>query len=160
MLWSGFVKQFLENFCMKETKDWNFITNHGLILLYVSQYPQCTTREMASTIQATERTVHRVLVDLEKEGYITRQRTGKGNIYQVSREHGLKHELIRDSVVADLLELFSLKRKHKGRVSSRPRRLGKHEEVLNLGLRGGVVGGLIMALAGIMLLPSVPAIVG
>jgi CTP-dependent riboflavin kinase len=98
---------------VKEIKDWAFITNHGLMLLYISQHPQCTTREMASTIKATERTVHRVLIDLEKEGYITRQRTGKGNIYQINREHGLKHELTRDLVVGDLLDLLGHKRKQK-----------------------------------------------
>jgi predicted transcriptional regulator len=98
---------------MKEMKDWNFITNHGLVLLYISQRPQCTTREMASTINATERTVHRVLIDLESEGYIRRQRTGKGNIYQINREHGLKHELTRDLVVGDLLDLLGYKRKRK-----------------------------------------------
>jgi DeoR/GlpR family transcriptional regulator of sugar metabolism len=98
---------------MKEMKDWNFITNHGLILLYVSQHPQCTTRAMASTINATERTVHRVLVDLEKEGYIRRRRTGKGNIYQISRQRGLKHELTRDLILGDLLDLLHYKRKHK-----------------------------------------------
>ncbi len=112
---------------MREMKDWNFITNHGLMLLYISQHPQCTTREMASTIKATERTVHRVLIDLEKEGYITRQRTGRGNIYQINTAQDLKHELIRDSVVADLLDLLSLKRKRKRQVSSHPRRLGKDE---------------------------------
>jgi CTP-dependent riboflavin kinase len=108
---------------MKEMKDWDFITNHGLVLLYISQHPQCTTREMASTIKATERTVHRVLVDLEKEGYITRQRTGKGNIYQINRGYGLKHELTMDSVVGDLLDLLSLKRRRKRRLDSRPRRM-------------------------------------
>jgi predicted transcriptional regulator len=108
---------------MKEMKDWNFITNHGLILLYMSQHPQCTTREMASTIKTTERTVHRVLVDLENEGYITRQRTGKGNIYQINREYGLKHELTRDSVVGDLLDLWSLKRKNERRLGFHPRRM-------------------------------------
>jgi DNA-binding transcriptional regulator YhcF (GntR family) len=95
---------------VKEMKDWAFITNHGLMLLYISQHPQCTTREMASTIKVTERTVHRVLIDLEKEGYITRQRTGKGNIYQINREHGLKHELTRDSVVGDLIKLLGRKK--------------------------------------------------
>jgi CTP-dependent riboflavin kinase len=98
---------------MKEMKDWNFITNHGLVLLYISQHPQCTTRQMAFTIKATERTVHRILVDLEKEGYITRQRTGKGNIYQINREHGLRHELTRDMVAGDLLNLLGQKRKRK-----------------------------------------------
>jgi len=112
-----------EEVFMKEMKDWNFITNHGLMLLYISQHPQCTTREMAATIKATERTVHRVIVDLEKEGYITRQRTGKGNIYQINTGHGLKHELTRYSVVGDLLDLLSLKRKGKRRMGSRPRRL-------------------------------------
>jgi CTP-dependent riboflavin kinase len=113
---------------MKETKDWNFITNHGLMLLYISQHPQCTTREMASTIKTTERTVHRVLVDLEKEGYITRQRTGKGNIYQINREHGLRHELTVDSVVGDLLDLLSLKKKSKGRMGSCSGRVEKGDK--------------------------------
>jgi CTP-dependent riboflavin kinase len=98
---------------MKEAKDWTFITNHGLILLYISQHPQCTTREMASTIQTTERTVHRVLIDLEKDGYITRERTAKGNIYQINSEQSLKHEITRDSVVGDLLNLIGHKRKRK-----------------------------------------------
>ena len=98
---------------MRETKDWTFITNHGLILLYISEHPQCTTREMASTIKATERTVHRVLIDLEKEGYITRERTAKGNIYQINTKQSLKHELTRDSVVGDLLNLLGHKRKQK-----------------------------------------------
>lgn len=98
---------------MKEMKDWNFITNHGLVLLHISQHPQCTTRELAFTIKSTERTVHRVLIDLEKEDYITRQRTGKGNIYQINREHGLKHELTRDSVVGDLLDLLGRRKKQK-----------------------------------------------
>jgi CTP-dependent riboflavin kinase len=94
-------------------KDWNFITNHGLVLLYISQHPQCTARQMASTIKVTERTIHRVLIDLEKEGYITRQRTCKGNIYQINHEHGLKHELLKDSIVGDLLDLLSSERKRK-----------------------------------------------
>jgi CTP-dependent riboflavin kinase len=98
---------------MKETKEWTFITNHGLMLLYISQHPQCTTREMASTIKATERTVHRVLIDLEKEGYITRERTAKGNIYQINTKQSLRHELTRDSVVGDLLDLLGHKRKQK-----------------------------------------------
>jgi CTP-dependent riboflavin kinase len=87
-------------------KEWHFITNHGLVLLYISQNPQCTTRQIAFAINTTERTVHRVLEDLEKEGYINRQRTGRGNIYQIKHEHGLKHELTRDSVVGDLIRLL------------------------------------------------------
>jgi CTP-dependent riboflavin kinase len=94
---------------MKEMKDWNFITNHGLVLLYTARHPQCTTRELAATINATERTVHRVLIDLEKGGYIARERKAKGNVYQINVGLGLKHELTRHSVVADLLNLLGQK---------------------------------------------------
>jgi DNA-binding IclR family transcriptional regulator len=93
---------------MKATKVWTFITNHGLILLYISQHPQCTVREMALTVKATERTVHRILMDLESAGYINRVRTGRGNIYMINREHGLKHELTMDMVVGDLINLLEV----------------------------------------------------
>ena len=102
---------------MKEMKDWNFITNHGLVLLYVSRNPQCTTRQMASAIKVTERTVHRVLIDLENERYINRERTAKGNIYQINTGQSLKHELARDVLVGDLLNLLNVKRKRKRKTS-------------------------------------------
>jgi DNA-binding MarR family transcriptional regulator len=96
-------------------KEWAFITTHGLVLLYVSQNQRCTTRQMASAINITERTVHRVLRDLEDGGYITRQRTGKGNIYQVSHERCLKHELTRDMLVGELISLLGRNRKLRSR---------------------------------------------
>ncbi|HEY93704.1 MAG TPA: MarR family transcriptional regulator [Dehalococcoidia bacterium] len=94
-------------------KKWNFITNHGLVLLYVSHNPQCTMREMANALGVTERSIQRVLKDLEEEGYVTWQGTGKGNIYEVNHTRGLKHELTRDVIVADLLDLLGQKRKRK-----------------------------------------------
>ena len=95
--------------------EWNFITHHGLVLLYVSGHPQCTAREMALAINITERTVHRVLDSLEAEGYIRRQRTGKGNLYQTNPDLGLRHELTRDVVVGDLIKVLSSRRGRKPR---------------------------------------------
>lgn len=92
-------------------KNWTFLTNHGLVLLYLSQHPQCTMREMAAAMNVTERTVHRVLVDLEKEGYISWERTAAGNNYKIKRESGLRHEITRDFVVGDLLHLLNDKDK-------------------------------------------------
>jgi predicted transcriptional regulator len=92
-------------------KDWTFITNHGLVLLYISQHPQCTTREMAAAMNVTERTVRRVMDDLVKEGYISWQRASAGNIYQIERESGLRHEMTRALVVGDLLHLLNYKNK-------------------------------------------------
>ena len=49
---------------------WNFITYQGLVLLYISQNPQCTMRDMATALKVTERTVQRALKDLEEAGYL------------------------------------------------------------------------------------------
>ena len=88
-------------------KEWNFITNHGLVILYMSRNPQCTMREMAAAISVTERTINRVLTDLEAEGYITWQRTGKGNVYEIDHTMGLKHELTRDVLVGNLVHILA-----------------------------------------------------
>jgi CTP-dependent riboflavin kinase len=100
-------------------KEWNLITVHGLVLLYISRHLQCTMREMAAAINVTERTIKRVLEDLEIAGYITWKRTGKGNIYEMNSTKGLKHELTRDVMVGDLLDLLSHKK-------IRPIGKGKH----------------------------------
>ena len=94
-------------------KKWTFITNHGLVLLYISLNPQCTMRDMAAAINVTERSIQRVLEDLEAEGYVTWQRTGKGNIYEINHARRLKHELTKDSMVGDLLNLLGHKKKRK-----------------------------------------------
>ena len=99
-------------------KEWNFITNHGLVLLYISRNPQCTMREMAAAINVTERTIKRVLEDLEASGHITWQRTGKANIYEINHTRGLKHELTRDVMVGDLLRVLSGRRRLRRRDSS------------------------------------------
>ena len=92
-------------------KKWNFITNHGLVLLYISQNPQCTMRDMAAALDVTERSIQRVLKDLDAEGYVTWQGTGKGNIYKINHTRELKHELTKDSLVGDLLDLLSHKKR-------------------------------------------------
>jgi predicted transcriptional regulator len=94
-------------------RNWRFITNHGLVLLYILQNPQCTMREMALALGVTERSIQRVLDDLSSEGYIDWQRTGKGNIYEINHTLGLKHELTKDFSVGDLLNLLTSKRESK-----------------------------------------------
>jgi DNA-binding transcriptional regulator YhcF (GntR family) len=68
---------------------------------------------MASALGITERSIQRFLEDLEAEGYVAWQRTGKGNIYEINNTRGLKHELMRDVIVADLLDLLGHKRRQK-----------------------------------------------
>ena len=87
-------------------KDWSFITNHGLVLIYILRNCQCTMREMSAALNVTERTIKRILEDLKEAGYVTWQKTGKGNIYEIYSTRGLKHALTREVVLGDLLNLL------------------------------------------------------
>ena len=86
--------------------EWTFITNHGLVLTYIAKHPQSTARDIATAIHITEWTVHRIITELEKNGYITRQRVGRRNVYNVNPYLHLRHETVRDTLVGDLLKVL------------------------------------------------------
>ena len=88
---------------------WTFITNHGLVLSYISHNPRSTAREIANYIGVTERTTHKIISDLETEGYIERRRTGRRNVYRVDPKLPLRHHTKQDVVVSDLLDALMAK---------------------------------------------------
>ena len=86
--------------------QWTFITNHGLVLAYIAKYPQSTTRTVASAVNLTERTVHKIIAELETEKYIERQRVGRNNVYRINSRTELRHETTRDVLVEDFLKVL------------------------------------------------------
>ena len=82
---------------------WTFITNHGLVLSYIFHNPSHTAREIANHVGITERTIHKIIADLEATGYIERRKTGRKNIYRVEPGLPLRHHTKQDILVANLL---------------------------------------------------------
>jgi len=91
--------------------EWTFITNYGLVLAYIARHPQTTAREIAQAIKITERTIHKIITDLEAEGYVERQRVGRNNAYRVHPHLGLRHETTWDVAVGDLLKVLGWRRR-------------------------------------------------
>ena len=52
--------------------SWNFITNHGAVLIIVFQRPKITARKISQQLGITERSVLAIVADLDDAGYITR----------------------------------------------------------------------------------------
>jgi DNA-binding IclR family transcriptional regulator len=78
---------------------WKFFTNHALVLLAVAADPEILLREIAEAVGITERAAHRIIGDLEDGGYISRQRKGRRNYYQVHlqavlSQPGLNHPML------------------------------------------------------------------
>jgi predicted HTH transcriptional regulator len=86
---------------------WTFITNHGLVLSYISHNPTSTARGIANYIGVTERTTHKIISDLEVAGYIGRRKVGRRNVYSVDPQLPLRHHTKTNIMVEDLLESLS-----------------------------------------------------
>lgn len=94
---------------MNPKGTWTFITNHGAVLSIIGQHRRITVREIAFTLGITERSVHRILNDLYTEGYITKNKEGKLNQYEVNEKLPLRHATKRDILVGELLEVLESK---------------------------------------------------
>ena len=88
---------------MTTSPRWTFITNHGLVLSYLSHNPRSTAREIANYIGVTERTTHKIISDLEVEGFIERRKSGRRNVYTVDHNLPLRHHTKQDIMVSELL---------------------------------------------------------
>jgi len=84
-------------------REWAFITHHAMVLAAIAKNPYKTAREIGNDVSITERTVHKIIVDLEKGGYITRTKVGVRNTYIIHPELSIK---ITNSAVGELLKLL------------------------------------------------------
>ncbi|HEY48647.1 MAG TPA: winged helix-turn-helix transcriptional regulator [Dehalococcoidia bacterium] len=90
--------------------EWSFITNHGLILAAIAKRPRSTAREIGDAVGITERAAHKIINDLEREGYITKTKVGRQNQYRIHSDVPLKDE-DTDAAVGELLVMLGWKRR-------------------------------------------------
>ena len=83
---------------------WTFLTNHTHILVCLVRDPEMTVRNLALSVGITERSVQRILSELETSGVITREKEGRRNRYEVDLEFQLRHPLESDHTLRELLK--------------------------------------------------------
>ena len=74
--------------------SWMLITSHGLVLLYLSTYPDATIREVASTLELTERRVGDIIRDLSNAGMLDVRREGRRNHYALKPDARFRHPFV------------------------------------------------------------------
>jgi predicted transcriptional regulator len=85
------------------TPSWSFLTNHARVLLCIAQDPGIRLREIGEAVGITERSAHRIVVELAEAGYISRQRNGRRNDYTIQSHLPLPDPLAREQKIGDLL---------------------------------------------------------
>jgi DNA-binding transcriptional ArsR family regulator len=87
--------------------EWRFLSNHALVLLCIADDAGIRLRDIAAAVGITERAAHRIVDELEEDGYISRERRGRRNHYTLRTNLPLRHPLVQDRKLADLLALLS-----------------------------------------------------
>ena len=77
------------------------------MLLCLANDPDILLREIADAVGITERAAHRIIGDLEDGGYISRERKGRRNYYQVHPEAalaqpGLDHPMLKGRSMGEI----------------------------------------------------------
>ena len=85
---------------------WDFLTNHAHVLLCIADDPGIRLRDIAAAVGITERGAHKILSELVDDGYVLRERQGRRNRYTVKPDLPLRHPLVHDRQVGDLLEVL------------------------------------------------------
>lgn len=65
----------------KKKLDYTFLSNHALVYLMITENPNASIKEISEAIKITERSVHGMLLDLTRDGYVTITKHGKYNSY-------------------------------------------------------------------------------
>ena len=83
--------------------EWTFLTNHARVLLCIARDPNVRIRDIADCAGITERAAHEIVSHLCEDGYISKNRNGARNVYEVHAELSLRGTVERDHEVRELL---------------------------------------------------------
>ena len=85
---------------------WTFITNHARVLMVITNDPTVRLRDIASTLDITERAAQRIVTELVEEGYLSRKREGRRNVYTVHANKPMRAPQSRSTEVGEFIELM------------------------------------------------------
>lgn len=86
---------------------WTFLTNHAHVLVLLHSESDLVLREVATRVGITERAVQRIIQDLERDGFIQRERVGRKNHYVILKGESLRHPIESHRRIEDLLTFFA-----------------------------------------------------
>lgn len=93
---------------------WAFLTNHAVVLFFLSKHPLITGRKLSELIGITERSVRNITSDLESAGYIKRFKEGRQVRYKINPDSPLRHHTQKEKAIRILLEALGREQMRKG----------------------------------------------
>ena len=87
--------------------SWGFLTNHARVLLCIARDPGARLRDIASSLDITERSAHGFVADLTTAGYVVKQKDGRRNRYQIQAHMPLREPASQEPAIGEVLALLT-----------------------------------------------------
>ena len=87
--------------------SWTFLTYHARILLRVAHDPGARLRDIAASLDITERRAFGIITDLVQAGYVVKERNGRRNHYHVQAHLPLPEPDGRERTVGEILAVLT-----------------------------------------------------
>jgi len=88
-------------------ENWTFLTNHARVLLCIAHDPGARLRDIAVSLDITERRAYGIVTDLAKAGYVVKQKDGRRNRYQIQTHLPLPEPTRHERTVGEVLALLA-----------------------------------------------------
>jgi hypothetical protein len=86
---------------------WTFLTSHARVLLLVAHDPGVRLRDIAASLDITERSAFAIITDLVEAGYVVKEKTGRRNRYHVQAHLPLPEPTSQERTVGEVLALLT-----------------------------------------------------
>jgi hypothetical protein len=83
--------------------SWSFFTNHARVLICISRDPGVRLRDLAATLEITERSAYGIVDDLVAAGYVVKEKDGRRNRYRVQAQLPLPESITRERTIGEVL---------------------------------------------------------
>ena len=87
--------------------SWTFLTNHARVLLCVAHDPGVRLRDIAASLNITERSAFGIITDLVEAGYVVKEKEGRRNRYHIQAHLPLPEPTARERTVGEVLVLLT-----------------------------------------------------
>jgi hypothetical protein len=86
---------------------WAFLTYHARVLLCVAHDPGVRLRDIAASLNITERSAFGILTDLVEAGYVVKEKNGRRNRYHIQAHLPLPEPNSREPTLGEILALLT-----------------------------------------------------
>jgi len=87
--------------------SWTFLTSHARVLLCVAHDPGVRLRDIAGSLDITERSAFGIITDLVQAGYVVKEKDGRRNRYHIRAHLPLPEPTSQERTIGDVLALLT-----------------------------------------------------